>query len=55
MSDVENMVEVKDVSMRFNLGIEKGFTLKHYLMAVLKQWKPHQLLEVFCHKSHLLQ
>lgn len=27
-NNIENMIEVNDVSMRFNLGIEKGFSIK---------------------------
>ena len=32
MDTVENMIEVKNVSMRFNLGIEKGFSLKQWFV-----------------------
>lgn len=33
--DVNNfMIEVKDVSMRFNLGIEKGFSLKQWFVDI---------------------
>ena len=28
MNEKENMIEINDVSMRFNLGIEKGFSFK---------------------------
>lgn len=34
MNNVENMIEVKNVSMRFNLGIEKGFSLKQWFVDV---------------------
>ncbi len=36
MSDIENMVEVNGVSMRFNLGIEKGFSLKQWFVDIGK-------------------
>lgn len=32
MDTIENMIEVKNVSMRFNLGIEKGFSLKQWFV-----------------------
>ncbi len=32
MSIIENMIEVENVSMRFNLGIEKGFSLKQWFV-----------------------
>lgn len=32
MEHIENMVEVENVSMRFNLGIEKGFSLKQWFV-----------------------
>ena len=32
MNNIENMIEVKNVSMRFNLGIEKGFSLKQWFV-----------------------
>ena len=28
----ENMIEVKNVSMKFNLGIEKNFSLKQFFV-----------------------
>lgn len=34
MANVENMIEVKNVSMRFNLGIEKGFSLKQWFVDI---------------------
>ena len=33
----ENMIEVKNVSMKFNLGIEKGFSLKQGFVDMLKK------------------
>ena len=33
----ENMIEVKNVSMRFNLGIEKGFSLKQGFVDMFKK------------------
>ena len=30
----ENMIEVENVSMRFNLGIEKGFSLKQWFVDI---------------------
>ena len=35
----ENMIEVKNVSMRFNLGIEKGFSLKQAFVDIFKKRK----------------
>lgn len=32
MDTTQNMIEVKNVSMRFNLGIEKGFSLKQWFV-----------------------
>ena len=32
MDTIENMIEVNNVSMRFNLGIEKGFSLKQWFV-----------------------
>lgn len=32
MDNIENMIEVENVSMRFNLGIEKGFSLKQWFV-----------------------
>ena len=34
MNQTEYMVEVENVSMRFNLGIEKGFSLKQWFVDV---------------------
>lgn len=34
METRENMVEVENVSMRFNLGIEKGFSLKQWFVDI---------------------
>ena len=31
----ENMIEVKNVSMKFNLGIEKNFSLKQFFVDFL--------------------
>ena len=28
----ENMIEIENVSMKFNLGIEKGFSLKQWFV-----------------------
>lgn len=33
----ENMIEVKNVSMKFNLGIEKGFSLKQGFVDIFKK------------------
>ena len=33
----ENMIEVKNVSMKFNLGIEKGFSLKQGFVDMFKK------------------
>ncbi len=42
-NNVSYMVEVNDVSMRFNLGIEKGFSLKQWFVDVCKgKKKPKQ-------------
>lgn len=37
----ETMIRVKDVSMKFNLGIEKGFSLKQFFVDLFnpKNWK----------------
>lgn len=35
----QNMIEVKNVSMRFNLGIEKGFSLKQWFVNIGKHKK----------------
>ena len=35
----ENMIEIKNVSMRFNLGIEKGFSLKQWFVDIGKHKK----------------
>ena len=37
MKDKEIMIEVNDVSMRFNLGIEKGFSLKQWFVDIGKR------------------
>ena len=34
-----NMIEIKDVSMKFNLGIEKGFSLKQWFVDIGKHKK----------------
>ncbi len=34
MDNIENMIEVDNVSMRFNLGIEKGFSLKQWFVDI---------------------
>lgn len=39
MKNTENMIEVRDVSMRFNLGIEKGFSLKQGFVDLLSSEK----------------
>ena len=36
MDNTPNMIEVENVSMRFNLGIEKGFSLKQWFVDVGK-------------------
>ena len=41
MDNIENMIEVENVSMRFNLGIEKGFSLKQWFVDFGKG-KKHQ-------------
>jgi len=33
------MIKVNNVSMRFNLGIEKGFSLKQFFIDILKPRK----------------
>ena len=41
MDNIENMVEVDNVSMRFNLGIEKGFSFKQWFVDIFtKREKP---------------
>ena len=35
----ENMIEIENVSMRFNLGIEKGFSLKQWFVDLGKHKK----------------
>lgn len=37
MSKKETMIEINDVSMRFNLGIEKGFSLKQWFVDIGKR------------------
>lgn len=39
MTKLENMIEIKDVSMRFNLGIEKGFSLKQGFIDIFDKEK----------------
>ena len=39
MKDNDLMVEVNNVSMRFNLGIEKGFSLKQGFVNMFKPKK----------------
>ena len=39
MKNKEIMIEVNDVSMRFNLGIEKGFSLKQWFVDIGKRKK----------------
>ena len=34
MDTTQNMIEVKNVSMRFNLGIEKGFSMKQWFVDI---------------------
>ena len=34
-----NMIEIKDVSMKFNLGIEKGVSLKQWFVDLGKHKK----------------
>lgn len=36
----ETMIEIDNVSMRFNLGIEKGFSIKQWFIDLLKPKKP---------------
>lgn len=38
-NNIENMIEVNDVSMRFNLGIEKGFSIKQAFVDVFNKEK----------------
>ena len=38
-NNIENMIEVKDVSMRFNLGIEKGFSIKQAFVDIFNKEK----------------
>ena len=35
----ENMIEIENVSMKFNLGIEKGFSLKQWFVDLGKHKK----------------
>lgn len=42
-----NMIEVKDVSMRFNLGIEKNFSLKQFFVDIFKSKKKKKKKEEF--------
>lgn len=43
MGTIENMIEVENVSMRFNLGIEKGFSLKQWFVDIFSgKKKPPQ-------------
>ena len=35
----ENMIEINNVSMKFNLGIEKGFSLKQWFVDLGKHKK----------------
>ncbi len=42
MKDKEIMIEVNDVSMRFNLGIEKGFSLKQWFVDIGKRKKKNR-------------
>jgi len=43
MDNIENMIEVENVSMRFNLGIEKGFSLKQWFVDIFSgKKKPPQ-------------
>lgn len=37
--DKQNMIEIEDVSMRFNLGVEKGFSLKQWFVDIGKHQK----------------
>lgn len=39
MKKKENMIEVNDVSMRFNLGIEKGFSIKQAFVDIFNKEK----------------
>lgn len=39
MNKKENMIEVNDVSMRFNLGIEKGFSIKQAFVDMFNKEK----------------
>ena len=39
MANTENMIEVRNVSMRFNLGIDKGFSLKQWFVDIGKRKK----------------
>ena len=39
MKKKETMIEVNNVSMRFNLGIEKGFSLKQWFVDLGKHKK----------------
>ena len=38
-NNIENMIEVNDVSMRFNLGIEKGFSIKQAFVDIFNKQK----------------
>ncbi len=47
----ENMIEVKNVSMRFNLGIEKGFSLKQAFVDIFKKRKKEPKKEFWALKD----
>ena len=42
MKNKEEMIEVNNVSMRFNLGIEKGFSLKQWFVDIGKRKKKNK-------------
>lgn len=42
MKDKEIMIDVNEVSMRFNLGIEKGFSLKQWFVDIGKRKKKNK-------------
>ena len=57
MANTDFMIEVDNVSMRFNLGIEKGFSLKQAFVDIFKKReKPYEraILKENSHNDELL-
>ena len=55
MKKEDIMIELNDISMRFNLGIEKGFSLKQGFVDMFKKesYKSTKLLQLHKYRTYL--